>query len=529
MIRAGLYARVSTANQEDEKTINSQIAEVKAKIKEDGNYLVPDCIYIDDGYTGEILERPDLDRMRDDAKDRKFDALYVWDRGRLSRKFVHQEILVEELKSLEVEFISLKDASADSPDEKLMQMVQGVFHEYEKVKIYDRFRRGKSDKVGNGKLLGYNPKYGYRYVPKIKKEREGYFVVDEKEARVVRMIFSWVGEEKMAINGVIRKLYELKIPPKKNKRPVWTKGPISNMLKDSTYTGLHYYNKTEAILTENSKKNKVYRKVNKTGRRIRPKEEWIPIKVPAIISKELFDKVQVQLKLNSKYASRNCKTEYLLGGVVYCSCGRRRTGEGLKGHYYYRCTDRLHHFPMPRKCHEAGVNAQVADVFAWKEIYKLLSRPKLLEAQAKRWVESRNGRQQNDLELAGIDNELKRLDEEEKRYTEGYGAGVTPFEVYKESMEQAKDRRNFLLSQRCEIESRQRQKISIPPQRLAELAQTTIAGFNFDDKRAIIRQLVEKVVATREKLTITGYIPINLSKYMELSHADRNRRTAECW
>lgn len=528
MKRSGLYARVSTAHQEEEQTIKMQISEIKEKIKEDGNYLVPDCVYVDDGYSGEVADRPDLDRMRNDARARKFEVLYAWDRGRISRVFFQQEVIIDELEKFDIEFVSLRDTKAVTEMDKIMQSVQGVFHQYEKFKIYDRFRTGKIRKVRDGKLLGYQAKYGYRYVPKTK-ERNGYFVVNDKEARVVRMIFEWIGNDQMTINGVIRKLYELKIPPKKNKRPTWAKGPINSMLKDSTYIGLHYYNKTEAILTEKAKHTKVYRKVNKTGRRMKPKEDWIPVSVPAIISKELFDKVQEQLKQNSKFSTRNRKAEYLLVGVVYCPCGCRRTGEGLNGHYYYRCTDRIHRFPMSKQCHEKGVNAQVADIFAWQELYKLLTKSELLEAQAKRWIESRNSSKHDEPELIGIDRELESLSEEEKRYTEAYGAKITPFEIYKDLMDQAKNRRDYLLGRKFEIDDRQKQKINIPPKELARLAKETIEGFNFDDKQVIIRQLVEKVVATKEKLTITGHIPVNLSKYMELSHGDRNCRTAKCW
>jgi hypothetical protein len=183
---------------------------------------------------------------------------------------------------------------------------------------------------------------------------------------------------------------------------------------------------------------------------------------------------------------------------------------------------------MPRECFEKGVNAQIVDELTWDKISRLLTNQKLLEEKADEWIKSRDGRQQNQTGLVSVDNELNRLDEEERRYTKSYGEGITPPEVYKDSMDQAKNRRNFLISQKCEIESRQKQKISVKPKQLAELAKTAVSGFNFENKRAIIRQLVEKVVATSEKLVITGYIPINLHKYMELSHGDRNSRATEC-
>jgi len=64
MIISALYARVSTQRQEKEATIQSQIAEIKDRIKLDENILRDDLIFVDDGWSGSNLERPELDRMR---------------------------------------------------------------------------------------------------------------------------------------------------------------------------------------------------------------------------------------------------------------------------------------------------------------------------------------------------------------------------------------------------------------------------------------------------------------------------------
>ena len=73
-----IYARVSTGRQEQEATIESQLDEVKRKIIEDGHILPDENIFIDDGWSGELIARPDLDRMRDFALTGKFSALYVY-------------------------------------------------------------------------------------------------------------------------------------------------------------------------------------------------------------------------------------------------------------------------------------------------------------------------------------------------------------------------------------------------------------------------------------------------------------------
>lgn len=62
MKTAALYARVSTDKQEKQATIRSQIEEVEKTIKADGNILSDKFKFIDDGWTGMILEALALKR-----------------------------------------------------------------------------------------------------------------------------------------------------------------------------------------------------------------------------------------------------------------------------------------------------------------------------------------------------------------------------------------------------------------------------------------------------------------------------------
>src|SRR6185437_10321925 len=238
MMRAALYARVSTANQEEEQNIQAQLSEIKKRIKEDGNLLLPECIYQDDGWTGTILERPDLDKMRSDAREHKFEVLYSYDRGRVSRKFVHQEIILEELRECGVEFISLHDINGESKEEILMGSVMGVFHEYERLKITERMRLGKIRKVKeNKKLLGYNPKYGYDYHHRIKtgaNARDGHFTVNAMQAAAVKQMFIWI-DEGYSKHEVRRMLFETGVTPPKGKRDMWSGGTLDRLLHDTTY------------------------------------------------------------------------------------------------------------------------------------------------------------------------------------------------------------------------------------------------------------------------------------------------------
>lgn len=173
---AALYARVSTAGQEKEQTIDSQIAEIVSKAKSDGAIIRDDLKFMDEGWSGELLARPALDELRDAVKNKAFQTLYIYDLGRLSRNFLNQLILKKELTEAGIQIISLHDINGENPESLLAQNVMGLFHDYERIKIAERFRRGKLYKAKSGILFGWLAPYGYKYI-KGKDKCTGYFKV----------------------------------------------------------------------------------------------------------------------------------------------------------------------------------------------------------------------------------------------------------------------------------------------------------------------------------------------------------------
>src|SRR3954471_5562565 len=87
-----IYARVSGEQQAKEDTISSQIEAVTQRIASDALECDPELRFVDDGYSGSILARPGLERLRDQAAAGSIDRLYVLDPDRLSRKYVTASI-----------------------------------------------------------------------------------------------------------------------------------------------------------------------------------------------------------------------------------------------------------------------------------------------------------------------------------------------------------------------------------------------------------------------------------------------------
>src|SRR6266702_7641958 len=140
-ILAGLYARVSSEQQADEHTIDSQVAALRARVTEDGLLLPAEREFLDEGYSGATLVRPALERVRDLIAAGGLDRLYVHSPDRVARRYAYQVLLVDELRQAGVEVAFLNRALGQTPEDDLLLQVQGMIAEYERAKILERSRR----------------------------------------------------------------------------------------------------------------------------------------------------------------------------------------------------------------------------------------------------------------------------------------------------------------------------------------------------------------------------------------------------
>src|SRR5262245_23713612 len=146
-MRLALYARVSTHQQDRDQTIDSQLAALHAWAEQQSHDLLPEHVFTDVGQSGARLDRPGLDRLRDAAAAGEFELVAVYSPDRLSRRYAHQVLLLEEFRKVgcAVEFIQ-RPISADPHDQLLLQ-IQGAIAEYERAVLGERFRRGKLQKA----------------------------------------------------------------------------------------------------------------------------------------------------------------------------------------------------------------------------------------------------------------------------------------------------------------------------------------------------------------------------------------------
>ena len=148
-----IYVRVSTPRQAQSQSTEQQLERLRAYVLAQNWDLAPEHIFRDDGYSGGILQRPGLDRLRDAVASARIDRILITAPDRLARNYVHQVLLVEELQrhGAEVEFLD-RPMSRDPHDQLLLQ-IRGAVAEYERTLIAERMRRGRLRRLEAGTLL----------------------------------------------------------------------------------------------------------------------------------------------------------------------------------------------------------------------------------------------------------------------------------------------------------------------------------------------------------------------------------------
>jgi DNA invertase Pin-like site-specific DNA recombinase len=147
-MRAAIYARVSTVDQEPE----NQLQELRRYVVARGWTAVE---YVDRGVSGAKARRPALDQILTDARRRRFDALVCWRLDRLGRNLKHLITLLDDLQALGIAFVSLAEGiDATTPAGKLQMHILGAIAEFERARIVERVRAGLARRVAQGKPLG---------------------------------------------------------------------------------------------------------------------------------------------------------------------------------------------------------------------------------------------------------------------------------------------------------------------------------------------------------------------------------------
>jgi site-specific DNA recombinase len=518
---AAIYARVSSDRQKENHTIGSQTAALIEYALKNEYSVPPEWVFQDEGYSGAVLVRPGLERLRDLAAEGQIAAVLVYSPDRLSRKYAYQVLLSEELSRCGVELIFLKAPAGATPEDQLLVQFQGMIAEYERAQIAERCRRGKKHMAQQGgvNVLSGAP-FGYRYVRKSDTSVAFYEVIED-EAKVVRMVFEIYTQQRLSINAIARLLNERQIATRTGKGR-WERSTVWGMLRNPAYRGTACYGKTEQRPRQRVTRPLRQRKAlpsREVGGHERPRAEWIEIAVPALVSEEMFALAQEQLENNKHHSPRRTIEPTLLQGILVCDqCGYGlyRTATRTSKHKlnYYRClgSDGYRRLNGPL-CTNRPIRQDYLDQFVWSEIIRLLDDPGLIQAEINRRREAARNADPLRKREEELRREQVRVEQSGERLVTAYQEGLVTLAQLRQRMPALQKQ-----TQAVEAELQSLKMAAMDEAKYLQLAES-LAGFrsklrvraevlDIAVRQQILRLLVKEVLVGADTITLRHSIPI---------------------
>ena len=288
-------------------------------------------LYIDNGATGTVFQRPAFDEMMQDMKEGKINCIVVKDLSRLGRNYLEAGNYLEQIfPFFRVRFISITDGydsnSPDVTDESLIIPLKNIINEgYAKdisLKITTSFESRKKQ----GQFMGRYPVYGYLKDP----ANKNHLIVNPETCGIVKRIFQ-MRNSGMALGAIASQLNAEGIPSparylwikglskeERHQDSYWDRINVKRLLTNKMYLGMLVYGKERSSFAKGIKRQRV------------PESEWkyVPNAHEAIIDQELFDSVQKKLEdtkqnfLNMTGINEDYRPENLFRGRIHCSdCG----------------------------------------------------------------------------------------------------------------------------------------------------------------------------------------------------------------
>ena len=306
-LRVTFYARVSTDRYEQLNSLENQVMYFENFIKEQENWTFVDG-YVDEGISGtSVKKREDFLRMVDDAKKKKFDLILTKEISRFSRNTLDSIKYTQELLSCGVGVHFLSDnINTFQPDSELRLTIMSSIAQEEIRKLSERVRFGYKRSVEKGIVPGSNNIYGYT-------KNKGKLVIDEEQAKFIRLIFETYVSENIGVHRLGFKLFEEYGVTNYSGKPI-AGTVIKNIIRNPKYKGYFCAHK-ETTVDYHDRKRKRFKR-----------DEWIVYKdnetCPPIVSEELWDKANEILDAKSKkhdQINKNNKyNKFPFSGLMHC-------------------------------------------------------------------------------------------------------------------------------------------------------------------------------------------------------------------
>jgi site-specific DNA recombinase len=522
MKMAAIYARVSSEQQREERTVASQTAALIEFAKARSLEVPSEWVFEDEGFSGATLERPGLEHVRDLAAEGQIQAVLVYSPDRLSRKYAYQILLIEELAKNGVETLFVNAPQGTSAEDQLLVQFQGMIAEYERAQILERSRRGKRHRAQSGEIsvLSGAP-YGYRYIRKTDEAPASYQVIDE-EAQIVRRVYEMYTVAGLSIGEIARRLNAQDIPTRR-KSSRWERSVVWGMLRNPAYRGTASFGKTRVagrVRVTRALRRRADFVSSDCGGHERPHDEWIEIPVPALVSEESFGRAQELRHKNKIHSRRRTITPSIVQGLVSCQkCGyafsRTSTRTSARKIHYYKCigSDGWRKLGGPVCDNGRFVRQDLLDQIVWAEVVRLLEDPTLIQQELDRRLLAARSSDPTKKREQSAQKELIRITNNIERILTAYQEGLLSLEQLRERMPLLRQREQALRAELQAIADQANDRANFL--RLAEnlsafLARLRSAADTLDviERQRIVRLLVKEILIGDDSIVIRHSIPI---------------------
>jgi len=503
-----IYARVSTEEQAKKGySLQDQLRECR-KFADIDNAVRE---YVDDGISGEFLDRLALTRLRKDIKDGIITKVICLDPDRLSRKLMNQLLVSDEIEK-RAKLVFVNGEYKNTPEGILFYQMRGAISEFEKAKINERMCRGRREKARQGRVVRDYSIYGYDY--EADKEQ---LIINKYEAEVVKLIFNFFtcrDRKIQGINGIAKFLNERGVPTKRG-AGIWHRQVVRQILFNHAYIGEFYQNRWN---TEGMLGNKFKKPDERISMRERPKEEWILVPCPSIVDREVFNYAQKLLQESRRRWAGTCKNEYLLSGLVRCGlCDNTMTGVKTKnwGKHVLVYTDFKGTQGAKNKGCGNRIRVEELDQKVWNVVSSWLSQNYCGDC-SDMFDEDKTQESFELIEKSRIESKLDEIKKERKNLISlmartGDDLGDDGFEEIRLRLKQLKDEEEQFKKQLEEMTTKTEvtEQFELKKNLLVEAKEYYLSKspdeITFYDKRELIRYLVREVKVFKEEIKVFGF------------------------
>lgn len=510
--KAAFYSRVSTADQVEGTSLDTQKAWCLAQISKMGLQFYAE--YSDRGMSGADESRPGWQSLLADARAGKFEAVFVYDLDRFTRDMFHGLQATRELRSLGVSLHDAKDPNSDaaSDSSQLMTGFRLLIAEEERRKIKERTVRGQRAKLDAGLWPGGKPCFGWKLEGI--GTRNPKPVPDHQERETLELLYNWLVRERKTTGEMCDLLNAAGIKSRTGLR--WSHAVLRRILSNpALWRGWFVWGSpNQGSLDARSHKTKI----DRDGRPVYGNPKEISLPEPPF-TKAQFEAIQRALASHPRAQSpQRPSVSRPLSGKVFGACGNHYTGTSIAGKDYdvYRCTGNRHRGNERRleRCGCPQINAQKLEKRVWLEVSGLLSDPQKLQDLAKEW-----------LRIAGVENEtstteFQRLESQEAKLLRAIALVQDDYylaadaeqeqlqrriEKYRDDLESIANRKALLDAYRADADLQNKQLQSLAE--LAHSARDRLANLEISEQREVFELLGVRVMMSQ----IVDSEPMNIT------------------